>query len=150
MFFLFFILLFLNNSILLSKDLGAGITLGTKSGLSFSYEDENLKKDKKSISSIISLDKSNFFISGDLINNRVYVKERKNDYINLPYYYGFGFAFDFDKDFNLIFRIPLGIRYRVEKEPVEFFGEFVPSVKIIKETEGEIYISIGVRYIFKI
>ncbi|MEF3280448.1 MAG: hypothetical protein K6357_05720 [Elusimicrobiota bacterium] len=132
------------------KDLGVGILFGTKSGLSFSYEDERFKKNKTSLNSMVFWDEDDFFISGDWVYNRVYLKERKEDVLNLPYYYGFGAGFLFEKNFKLLLRVPVGINYRFQKEPVEVFLQLVPSLKIIKSMKAEVWLGIGGRYIFKI
>lgn len=49
---------------------------------------------------------------------------------------------------NVGFRIPLGFTYIMHEVPVEFFGEIVPVVNLIPETDMDIDGGIGFRYFF--
>lgn len=51
-------------------------------------------------------------------------------------------------DIALGLRIPLGADWRIPNSPVVLFGELVPSLRLIKSTDGDFQAGIGARYFF--
>lgn len=45
-------------------------------------------------------------------------------------------------------RIPLGIEWRIPNAPVTLFGELVPALRVIKDTDGDFQGGIGGRFFF--
>jgi len=74
----------------------------------------------------------------------------------LPVYYGIGgrivFADDYpdpgDENVVLGARVPVGINYLLEENPIGFFLEVAPIVNIIPETDFDVDAALGVRYYF--
>ncbi len=74
----------------------------------------------------------------------------------LPVYYGIGgrivFADDYpdpgDENVLLGARVPVGINYLLEENPIGFFLEVAPIVNIIPETDFDVDAALGVRYYF--
>ncbi|MBP7795813.1 MAG: hypothetical protein KA059_03435 [Elusimicrobiales bacterium] len=148
---MFFILL--SPSIFWGKNVGAGIELGNISGISLKYENDDMIKNNNSINSLISWrteGDSKLSIFGDWTFNKTYIKERKDDILNLPYYYGIGSGLIFDDGVEIAVRLPLGLKYIFQEENIEVFFEITPALKLLKGSEAELYIGAGARYLFKI
>jgi len=67
----------------------------------------------------------------------------------LPIYIGFGGRVKFSDDTKVGIRIPLGMSYFLDTQPLELFGEIVPSLDIAPSTKAVLMGGVGVRYYFK-
>jgi hypothetical protein len=67
----------------------------------------------------------------------------------IPFYFGAGLRAKFSDEFELGIRIPLGLNYVLQSEPIEFFGEMVPVMDIVPETHFDFQGALGVRYYFR-
>ena len=68
----------------------------------------------------------------------------------LPVYYGVGGRLKIrDQDSEFGVRIPLGLAYLFESNPIDVFVEVVPLVDLAPDTDFELNASVGVRYFFR-
>ena len=66
----------------------------------------------------------------------------------LPLYYGIGGRVIFSNDPLVGIRIPVGLDYQFEREPIDIFVEIVPILDIVPATKFNIGGGIGVRFWF--
>ena len=65
----------------------------------------------------------------------------------IPFYFGLGARLRFDDgDTRFGVRIPLGLNYVLNSEPIEFFGELVPMMDVVPDTKFDFGGAIGIRY----
>jgi hypothetical protein len=128
-----------------SKKIGAGIIAGEPTGLSFKYWlSENTALDAGLAWSF--LDENAVQIQADyLIHNFSLIKISEG---KLPFYFGIGGRLKFSNDLILGVRVPLGLAYIFNNEPIDIFFEVVPILDILPETDFTISIAIGGRYFF--
>lgn len=67
----------------------------------------------------------------------------------LPIYLGIGGRVKFADDTKAGIRIPLGVSYLFLKEPLEIFGELVPSMDLVPSTKAVLMGGVGIRYYFQ-
>ncbi|MDI6400471.1 hypothetical protein QLX67_00555 [Balneolaceae bacterium ANBcel3] len=67
---------------------------------------------------------------------------------SLPLYYGLGGRLRFGDTDKLGIRIPLGIAYQFENDPIELFFEIVPILELVPGTALSGNAAIGIRYYF--
>jgi len=66
----------------------------------------------------------------------------------LPFYYGIGGRVIFSNDPLVGIRIPVGLDYQFEREPIDIFVEIVPILDIIPATKFNMGGGLGVRFWF--
>ncbi len=66
----------------------------------------------------------------------------------LPFYYGIGGRVLINGDARLGARIPVGLSYLLSSLPMDIFLEVVPVLDLVPDTDFDIDLAIGVRYIF--
>lgn len=66
----------------------------------------------------------------------------------LPLYFGLGPKFNFATEFQLGFRIPVGVDYMFKSVPVDIFVEVAPSLMLVPSTVFQVDGGLGARYFF--
>ena len=70
----------------------------------------------------------------------------------MPLHFGFGgrlkFEEDGDDDVILGVRVPVGISYLFAEQPMDLFGEIVPIVDLLPDTDLDLSVAVGVRFCF--
>jgi hypothetical protein len=140
------------------EGLGLGIIIGEPTGLS-------LKKwidDKQAIDAAaawsFSENDSFQFHADYLVHNFSLLKYANIKKGRLPLYFGIGGRIKFkdenegkgrnDDDTLVGIRVPLGISYLFAGAPVDLFGEIVPVLDIVPDTEFDLNAAIGARFYF--
>lgn len=89
-----------------------------------------------------------------LVHAPLDLKENKLKGI-LNYYYGVGGFYEernhrFHKDEDVLaLRLPIGVSHQPQKVPVELFAEFVPVLEVSPDSDFDVDVGIGVRYLFQ-
>jgi hypothetical protein len=65
-----------------------------------------------------------------------------------PFYFGFGARSLFEDKTEVGVRFPLGLAFLPHETPWEFFGEFVPVLRLTPDTGINADFAVGVRYYF--
>lgn len=133
-------------------DFGIGIIIGEPTGLSLKYWlDEECAVDGAAAWS--NSENDSFQLHGDyLIHNYELLEADK-----LPVYYGIGARLKFkDSDgrgrnenyamFGI--RVPFGVTYLFEYEPLDLFFEVVPVLDLSPDVEVDINAAVGLRFYF--
>jgi hypothetical protein len=68
----------------------------------------------------------------------------------LPLYFGIGgrVRFEDDEDDEVGARFPVGVSYFFDNMPVELFGEVVPILDVVPDTNADLNLGVGARYYF--
>jgi len=133
-------------------DFGIGVIIGEPTGLSVKYWlDEERAIDGAAAWSYSEND--SFQLHGDyLIHNDELLEANE-----LPVYYGIGARLKFKDDDGrgrnengAIFgiRVPLGITYLFDEEPLDLFFELVPVLDLAPDFDLDINAAVGLRYYF--
>lgn len=134
---------------------GLGLMVGEPTGISFkAWTSENTAFDAGLAWSVGRYDAVNIHADYLWHNFGVFGDEIESG--QLPVYYGIGgrivFADDYpdqgDENVVLGARVPVGVNYLLEKNPIGFFLEVAPIVNIIPETDFDVDAALGVRYYF--
>ncbi len=67
----------------------------------------------------------------------------------LPVYLGIGGRVKFADDTKVGIRIPVGMSYLFAREPIEIFGELVPTLDLAPSTKAVLMGGVGIRYYFR-
>ncbi len=131
---------------------GAGLAIGTHTGLSGSY----YLSEKNSIDAHLALNSRNYqllYIHGTYLWH--FSNQVKNQKFSLNWYTGVGGTLEvFDIGYYgsgstfMGVRGPIGVKYLFEKTPVEIFIEGALNVLIIPVMEAQLSGFLGVRYYF--
>jgi hypothetical protein len=140
-----FIIIFSGYLFSQDKKIGAGIILGEPTGLSFKY----WLTEKTALDAGLAwsfVDENAFQIQADyLIHNFNLIKVSKG---KLPFYFGIGGRLKFSTDVILGVRVPLGLAYLFDSEPIDVFLEIAPILDLLPQTDFTISAAIGGRYFF--
>ena len=139
------LLLIINSTNAQNRNFGLGIILGEPTGLSA----------KLTTNRINALDFAaawSFKDNGHLLLQTDYIWHNF-DLIQVPsgrfpLYYGIGGRVIFSNDPLVGIRIPVGLDYQFEREPIDIFIEIVPILDIIPATKFNIGGGLGVRFWF--
>jgi hypothetical protein len=124
-----------------TEGVGLGIVVGEPTGVTLMIPGESVQLQFHGAWSFQG--SGNFHLSGDML--RYYLMPEAPE---IPFYYGVGARAVFADDFVLGVRVPLGITYFFDSEPVGLFLEVVPILDFIPDTEFEVNAGIGARYYF--
>ena len=94
-----------------------------------------------------SYDQDEFlYLHGDFLFHNLHLsKEVKGKFLT---YYGIGGRVEFADSNKVGLRIPLGINYIFPKSPLDVFFEIVPLLDLVPETESDLNVAIGIRFVF--
>ena len=133
-------------------DFGIGVIIGEPTGLSLKYWlDKERAVDGAAAWSYSEND--SFQLHGDyLIHNYDWLEDDQ-----LPVYYGIGARLKFKDDdgrgrnrnheiFGI--RVPIGVTYLFDDEPVDLFFELVPVLDLSPEVELDLNAALGLRFYF--
>jgi hypothetical protein len=125
--------------------LGLGVVLGEPTGISL----------KKWVGDIIAINgaaawsfgrKDAFQIHADFLFHKFGLFEVGEG--KLPLYYGIGTRVKFETDSKVGARIPVGVNYIFENEPLDIFLEIVPILDLAPSTKFDLNGAIGIRFFF--
>lgn len=130
-----------------SKKFGLGIIIGEPTGFTGKLWLSKFNSLNAAIAWSI-LHEENFYIHLDHVFH--YYKFFNFEEGELPVHIGLGGRLLLRKgqEGNIGMRIPLGITYIFRDIPIEIFGEIVPVVNLIPETDMDVDGGIGFRYFF--
>jgi hypothetical protein len=140
------------------EGLGVGIILGEPTGLTLKkWIDDRYAIDAAAAWSFSEND--SFQLHADyLAHNFSFLKPVNIKKGRLPVYFGIGGRVKLKKeneskgrndDDTLVgIRVPLGISYLFSDAPVDIFGEIVPLLDIVPDTEFDLNAAIGARFYF--
>lgn len=135
--------------------IGLGLMVGEPTGISFkAWTSDNTAFDAGLAWSVGRYDAVN--IHADYLWHHFGVFGDEIERGQLPVYYGIGgrivFADDYpdpgDENVLLGARVPVGVNYLLEENPIGFFLEVAPIVNIIPETDFDVDAALGVRFYF--
>lgn len=67
----------------------------------------------------------------------------------LPLYYGLGIRLKLEDKSKAGIRMPVGLQYYLEDSRLTFFGELAPILDLTPDTDLELNLAVGVRFIFE-
>lgn len=67
----------------------------------------------------------------------------------MPFYFGLGLRVKFAEEAQVGVRVPLGLNHFFGGSPLEIFGEVVPVLNVIPDTEFDFNGAVGLRYYFR-
>ncbi|HEY8241188.1 MAG TPA: hypothetical protein VIH35_07070, partial [Kiritimatiellia bacterium] len=137
------------------RGLGIGIIIGEPTGLSI----KNWLDDKHAIDAAAawSLDGDDMFrLHADYLWHNFGAIKNQDAKAALPVYYGIGARVRFeddengndDEDTTAGIRFPVGIDIIIRNTPIDVFGEIVPVMELVPETDLDFDAGIGLRYFF--
>lgn len=139
------LLLIINSSNAQNRNFGLGIILGEPTGISA----------KMTINHINAFDFAaawSFKDQGHLLLQADYIWHNFNliqvPSGKLPVYYGIGGRVIFSNDPLVGIRIPVGLDYQFEREPIDIFIELVPILDIVPATKFNMGGGLGIRFWF--
>jgi len=125
------------------KGLGAGIIIGTATGVNIKYWIN--PKNAWDATFAWDLDKNNFQFHFDYLWHDSTQFSEKNHIL----YYGIGSKFKSEKDENKFgLRGVIGLDYFYHKAPLDLFIEVSPGILLIPKTKFEVDFGLGIRYFF--
>lgn len=127
------------------KKMGAGIILGEPTGVSFKYWLTGTTALDAGLAWSF-IDENAFQIQADYLIHNFNLLNIPNG--KLPFYFGIGGRLKFSNEVKLGVRVPLGIAYIFQDEPIDVFLEVVPILDLLPETDFTISAAIGGRYFF--
>lgn len=65
-----------------------------------------------------------------------------------PFYFGIGARIKFASESQVTIRFPLGLNHFFRNDPFEIFGEVVPGLRVIPNTDFDLGLAVGFRYYF--
>lgn len=128
----------------IDRQLGAGFIVGEPTGISLKY----WNNDNNAFDAGLSWSVTNEFLhihADYLMHNYGLFDIEKG---SLPLYYGIGGRILFADDPDIGARIPVGLNYLMEDDPIGFFIEIVPTLDLLPDVEFEVSGGIGARYYF--
>ncbi len=126
------------------RPFGMGLMFGYPTGISFKYWID----DKQAIDGGFTWSfyhNGYFQVHTDYIRHAYVIDVNKG---KLPFYYGLGARLGFGSHFRFGARVPLGIEYIFENEPIDIFFELVPGMEFLPEPNFSFESAIGFRYFF--
>ncbi|MDD5508586.1 MAG: hypothetical protein PHD25_09735 [Bacteroidales bacterium] len=126
------------------RPFGLGLMFGSPTGISFKYWID----DKQAFDGGVtwSLYHDGYFqFHADYLRHSYVIDVSKG---KLPFYYGLGARLGFGHNFHFGARVPLGIEYIFQNEPVDLFFEVVPGMEFLPEPAFSFESVIGFRYFF--
>jgi len=121
---------------------GVGVVLGSPTGISLRIS----KSPKKALAFASGWSRDTFYLHGDALFYRSdFIKWEEGDVL---FYWGGGIRVRFADETKGGFRIPLGLDYEFEEEPLNIFFEIVPVLNLTPETDFTLDAAIGIRYLF--
>ncbi len=133
--------------------LGVGIALGTPTGVTAKYwSDGQTAIDVAA--EWRSSDRETFYIHSNYLVHQQTAQQPKELKGVLSYYYGVGTYYQ-DRENKkgeqvdaVALRLPLGLSLKTQKIPLELFGEIVPVLEVAPDSDFELDLGIGLRYLF--
>jgi hypothetical protein len=123
-----------------AEDVGVGIALGQPMGVTAKYW----------LTSTLAIDAAagyhfnkNFDMHADYLWHSFSSFDVQNG--RLPFYLGAGGRVNLGNDSNFGMRLPLGMAYLPSNEPVEFFAEVAPVIRLLKNIGIDIDGVVGIR-----
>lgn len=133
-------------------NIGLGVLLGDPSGISY----KNYFNPRNAVDAAIGW---SFRHHGGLYVHTDYLWHNYNLFQDIDedltvnrglvaFYFGVGGRVFIGNDSNLGVRIPVGINYHFENDPLEIFFEIAPTLDLLPDTEADFSGGIGIRYYF--
>ncbi|MDE3058704.1 MAG: hypothetical protein KGJ59_12185 [Bacteroidota bacterium] len=124
---------------------GAGVMVGAPTGISMKlWQSRTTALDGAIAWSFGKASELQFNVDY-VIHNFGVIKVEKG---SLPFYYGIGARVQAGSDASFGVRIPLGLDYLFEHDPLDVFFEIAPILQIAPSTEFDLDGTIGVRFFF--
>lgn len=133
-----------------SKKNGIGLIAGEPTGITYKHWLSQNSAFDVSLAWSVSSDDNVSINSDYLLHTPKSVNiDTKSDSFSLPFYYGIGARLRLgDDDAQFGIRVPLGLAFYVNNQPIEIFGEIVPIVDVAPDTEFDLNGGIGARFYF--
>ena len=133
-----------------SKKNGIGLIAGEPTGITYKHWLSDTRAFDVSLAWSVSSDDHMSIHSDYLLHNpnSVNINTKSNSF-TFPFYYGIGTRLRLGDD-NTQFgiRVPLGLAFYLDNQPIEIFGEIVPLVDVAPDTDFDINGGIGARFYF--
>lgn len=129
----------------LDRNFGIGAILGEPTGVSIGYWTSNDRSFSGAAAWSFGGEESMHLHLDYLFHNFGIINVNSG---SMPLYFGLGGKVKLQDDANVGLRIPLGVAYHFENEPVELFLEIVPILDLVPDTDFEGNSGIGIRYYF--
>ena len=128
-----------------SRPFGAGIIVGSPTGLNFKYWQTRRKAIDVSAAWSFSRNDA-FHLHGDFLRHRYDVLEADRT----PLYFGLGARLIIADNYSRFgIRFPLGVTHLFQQEPFDIFFEIAPILNLAPDTDLDIDGGFGIRYYFR-
>ncbi len=127
------------------SDFGIGVILGEPTGLSAKYFLGGNKAFDFGLAWSFG-NNANIHVHADYLLHRFDLFDV--DTGRLPFYYGLGARIKTGNNNNVGIRIPIGVSYYFQNDPLEIFFEIVPVLDLAPQTEFSGNGGLGLRYYF--
>lgn len=142
----FFVLLFSSAESQASKKYGLGVIAGQPSGLSGRYVLNNSNSIDAALSWRLG-DAGYFGAFADYLFDNAHTL--KLDNLSFPVHYGAGVGLGVGDSFTAVgVRVPAGLSYYFQEQPIQAFFELAASLLLVPETNFDVEAFIGARYYF--
>jgi len=139
------LLLILNSTNAQNRNFGIGIILGEPTGLSAKLTTSHINAFDFAAAWSFR-DRGHLLLQADYIWHNFDLIQVPSG--RLPLYYGIGGRVIFSNDPLVGIRIPVGLDYQFERDPIDIFVEIVPILDIIPATKFNMGGGLGARFWF--
>lgn len=129
-----------------AETFGLGVMLGEPTGINGKYWTSDVGAVDMGLAWSFSNSQTAFHIHSDyLFHNMKLFKLNERP---LAFYYGPGARLKFENRTKFGLRVPVGLAYRFEEQPIDMFFEVAPIVDLAPSTDLSVNLGIGARYYF--
>ena len=127
-------------------DFGMGIIAGEPTGLSAKLHLSHASAIDAAVAWSFGGGEDAFLVLADYVLHNFDII--KVDTGTMALYFGIGGRIKFADNEQVGIRVPVGLDYMFQGAPVDIFGELVPILDLVDETELNLNAAVGVRYFF--
>ncbi len=126
---------------------GIGAQVGEPTGLSLKFW--NNPQRSLNIAAAWSMGRSGrLVVQTDYVFYNYNILDTDIDNVETPLYYGLGAQIRFEEDSRVGIRIPIGIDFAFQRDPLDIFLEVGPTLNVVPATEFEMTGGLGIHYYF--
>jgi hypothetical protein len=129
-----------------AADFGAGIIAGEPTGLSAKLQMSRASALDFAVAWSFGSGEDALLVLADYVLHNYSLL--KVDQGTMAIYFGVGGRIKFSEDEEVGVRVPFGLDYMFQGTPVDVFGEIVPVLELVDDTELNWNGAVGVRYFF--
>lgn len=147
--FTFMMILLFSGSTVMAQPSGFGIgaQVGEPTGLSLKFW--NNPQRSLNITAAWSMGRAGrLVLQTDYVFYNYNILDTEIDNVETPLYYGLGAQIRFEEESRIGIRVPIGIDFAFQRDPLDIFLEIGPTLNLVPATEFEMTGGLGIHYYF--